>query len=172
MVFEAERVVSDVSDLDCMQHPCLKAEQFRGINYQKDTAFVNDMTFRRIALAFNCDYMTFYRTDAHIGRKFLKIDLAAMICAQSAKEVDNLLIQWCYYRDVHLPSRHWRRQIGPMRRHNHCWTGSDGGRVERRLQRRRINDRTFQHNLYYVGIAWRLHSQSRILVRIVRGTIA
>ena len=67
---------------------------------------MSDMIFRRSALALNCDYMTIYRTDVHIGRKFLKIDLAAMICAQGAKEVDNPLIQWCDHRNVHLPSRY------------------------------------------------------------------
>ena len=66
----------------------VKAEQFRGINQQKDTAFVSDTVFRCIALGPNCDYMTFYRTDVSIGRKFLKTNLAAIICVQSAKEVD------------------------------------------------------------------------------------
>ena len=33
--------------------------------------------------------MTFYRTDVLIGRESLKIDLAAMIRVQGAKEADN-----------------------------------------------------------------------------------
>ena len=36
----------------------IKGEQFRGINHQKDIAFVRDTIFRRIALGLNCDYMT------------------------------------------------------------------------------------------------------------------
>ena len=56
----------------------IKAEQFRGINHQKDTAFICDTIFRCIALGLNCDYMTFYRTDVLIGRKFLKVDFAAV----------------------------------------------------------------------------------------------
>ena len=50
--------------------------------------------------------MTFYRTDVNIGRKFLKLELGAIICIQSVKEVDTpLIIQWCYSRNIHLPSR-------------------------------------------------------------------
>ena len=81
----------------------IKAEQFRGINHQKDIAFVSDTIFRCIALGLNCDYMTFYRTDVLIGRNFLK---AAIICVQGVKEVDTPLTQWCRYRNTHLPTRY------------------------------------------------------------------
>ena len=84
----------------------IRAEQFRGINHQKDIAFVRDTIFRCIALGLNCDYMPFYRTDVLIGRKHLKVDLAAIICVQGVKEVDTPLIQWCYHRNTHLPSRY------------------------------------------------------------------
>ena len=83
----------------------IKAEQFRGVSHQKDIAFISDTIFRCIALGLNCDYMTLYRTDVNIGRKFLKLELAAIICIQSVKEVDAPLIQWCYSRNTHLPSR-------------------------------------------------------------------
>ena len=76
----------------------IKSEQFRGVSHQKDVAFVSDTIFRCIALGLNCDYMTFYRTDVNIGRKFLKLELGAIICIQGVKEVDAPLIQWCYSR--------------------------------------------------------------------------
>ena len=81
----------------------IKADQFRGVSHQKDIAFVSDTIFRCIALGLNCDYMTFYRTDVNIGRKFLKIELGAVICVQGVKEVDTPPIQWCYSRNIHLP---------------------------------------------------------------------
>ena len=71
----------------------IKAEQFRGVSHQKDIAFVSDTILRCVALGLNCDYMTFYRTDVNIGRKFLKLELGAIICG---KEVDTPFIQWCY----------------------------------------------------------------------------
>ena len=83
----------------------IKAEQFRSVSHQKDIAFVSDTIFRRIALGLSCDYMTFYRTDVNIGRKFLKLELGAIICIQSVKEVDTPFIQWCFTRNIHLPSR-------------------------------------------------------------------
>ena len=77
----------------------IKAEQFRGVSHQKDIAFVSDTILRCIALGRNCDYMTFYRTDVNIGRKFLKLELGAdtpllrspMVLFES--------------RNIHLPSR-------------------------------------------------------------------
>ena len=84
----------------------IKAEQFRGVSHQKDIAFVSNTIFRCIALGHNCDYMTFYRTDVLIGRKFLKVELGAIVCVQSVKEVDTPLIQWCFTRNIHLPSRY------------------------------------------------------------------
>ena len=88
LVPEAERAAHDLSDLDRLQYPW-----YQGISHQKDIAFVSDTIFRRIALGLNCDYMTFYRTDVLIGRKFLKVDLAAIICVLGVKEVDTPLIQ-------------------------------------------------------------------------------
>ena len=79
----------------------IKAEQFRGVSHQKDIAFVSDTIFRCIALGLNCDYIT----DVNIGRKFLKLELGAIICIQSVKEADAPLIQWCFSRNIHLPSR-------------------------------------------------------------------
>ena len=92
----------------------IKAEQFRGVSHQKDIAFVSDTTLRCIALGLNCDYMTFYRTDVNIGRKFLKLELGAIICG---KEVDTPLIQWCYSNHaIYIcPRALSRRSIGPRR---------------------------------------------------------
>ena len=63
----------------------IKAEQFRGVSHQKDIAFVSDTILRCIALGLNCDYMTFYRTDVNIGRKFLKLELGSLAPSFAAK---------------------------------------------------------------------------------------
>ena len=100
----------------------IKAEQFRGVSHQKDIAFVSDTIFRCIALGLNCDYMTFYRTDVLIGRKFLKIELGAIICVQSAEEVDTPLIQsnGASLAIYICPRATSRRSIGPRRHHILC----------------------------------------------------
>ena len=83
----------------------IKAEQFRSVSHLKDITFISDTIFRCIALGLNCDFMTFHRTDVRIGRKFLKLELCAILCIQNVKELDTPLIQCCYSHNIHLPSR-------------------------------------------------------------------
>ena len=134
----------------------IKAEQFRGVSYAKDIAFVSDTIFCCVALGLNCDYMTFYRTDVNIGRKLLKLELGAIVCIQGVKEVDTPLIQGRYSRNVHLPLRFIEKINWTEETPQSLLERVGGGRVERPSQKHHTGDQAFSLRFLLWGINWNL----------------
>lgn len=80
----------------------VKQEQFKFSLAKQSTTPMSDIIFPCVSLAFNCEYLSFYRSDVNMGHEFMKMDLASIIYTMNKSEVDVALIQWCVRKTFHV----------------------------------------------------------------------